>query len=257
MDKQKNTHEIEIDLLPIFKKLLSKVWLMILVGAVFAGLAFGATKAFIKPTYRCSFTAYVNNQHSQSGTGSLSQSDINAAKQLVNTYVKVIKSNAILTAAAEAAGMDVTYGKLQKMVSAEVQGETEIIAVYVVDEDPETAYILANAIAKIAPSYMTNIVEGSSMKIIDYPMYNDSRYKPNYLKYALLAFLIGVVLVIIKVVIDYFRDDNISDESELENRFGLPILGIIPDVLESTAASKKGGYYAYNYAYKSDDQEKR
>ena len=67
--------EIEIDLVPIFKAVISKLWLMILIGAIFAGIAFGATKVIIKPTYRCSFTAYVNNQ---SGKDSLTQQDINA-----------------------------------------------------------------------------------------------------------------------------------------------------------------------------------
>ena len=62
MEEKKMDKEIEIDLIPILKAIVSKIWLMILVGAIFAGIAFGATKVLIKPTYRCSFTAYVNNQ---------------------------------------------------------------------------------------------------------------------------------------------------------------------------------------------------
>lgn len=247
MENKDRSTEIEFDLLPLLKALVSKIWLMVIVGVLIAGVAFGATKAFIKPTYRCGFTAYVNNQHTQGSTDTLSMSDLNAAKQLVETYIQIIRSNTILNAAADSINADLSFDNLQKKVSAEVRGETEVIAVYVVDEDPQTAYILANAIAKTAPTYMSQIVEGSSMKIIDYPMYNDNRYTPNYTRYTLLGFLIGVLIIAVQVIVSYFRDDTIKSEREIEERFDIPILGAIPDVIRSAENAKKG--YAYNYTY--------
>ena len=230
MENTEHKREITIDLLPIFKALWSKLWLILLVGAIFAGIAFGATKLFIKPTYRCSFTAYVNNQHDRE---SLSIQDINAGKQLVDTYVTVIRSNRILEEAAKNAapyiGQIIPVGTLKKMVTTSIQGDTEVIAVYVEHTDPETAYILANAISNTAPTFMSEIIEGSSMKIIDAPMHPDNPYKPNYTRYTLLGFLFGALLVIIKVIIDTVRDDTVKNEHDLEERFSLPILGVIPD----------------------------
>ena len=251
MENNERNKEVEIDLLPILKKILSKLWLIILIGAIFAGIAFGATKLLIKPTYRCGFTAYVNNQHSSE---SLSYQDISAGKQLVDTYVTVIQSNKILTAAAESIGLDMKESALKKIVSASVQNETEVIAVYVVHQDPQTAYILANAIANTAPTYMSDIIEGSSMKIIDYPVFSDARYKPNYTTYALIGFLFGALLVIIKVVIDVLRDDTVASEKEVEERFALPILGVIPDVKQSSDIKGKG-YYGYESRKSSKDKE--
>ena len=248
MENKDNHVEREIDLLPILKALLSKLWLMILIGVIFAGMAFGATKLLVKPTYRCSFTAYVNNQHAQGSTDKLTSSDLNASQQLGATYVRILKSNTILTAALDSLDLDLTYGQFSRMVSAEVQGDTEVIAVYVVNGDPQTAYILANALANTAPTYMTQIVEGSSMKIIDYPMFSDKRYKPSYTKYALLGFLAGLLLVAVIVIIRYLTDDKIKNEHDIEQRFAIPILGIIPDVLQS-AENKGKGYYAYEYGY--------
>ena len=241
-EKRQRSETTEIDIIPLLKALASRIWLMILVGAVFAGIAFGATKVLIKPTYRCSFTAYVNND---SGSDKLTQQDINAGKQLVNTYVNIIRSNTILDAAAESAHLNYTYSQLKKMVSATVQGDTEIIAVFVEHGDPQTAYILANAIAQTAPTYMSQIVEGSSMKVIDYPMYSDKRYKPDYIKYAMLGFLVGAVLVALITVIQYMTDDTVKSDAELEPRFSYPILGIIPDA-RTTGHNKNGDYY-YRY----------
>ena len=255
MENDERKKEIEIDLVPILKAIWSKLWLIVLVGVLVAAMAFVATKIFIKPTYRCGFTAYVNNQHSSE---SLSNQDISAGKQLVDTYVTVIRSNKILTAAAESVGLDIPIATLKKTVTASVQGETEVIAVYVEHRDPQTAYILANAIANTAPTYMSEIVVGSSMKIIDYPMYSDKRYKPNYIKYSLFGFLLGAVLVIIKVIVSTLTDDKVKSVQDIEDRFSLPILGVIPDVLQSSDEKGKG-YYAYGYGEgtSSKDKEKR
>lgn len=250
-NNERNRKEIEIDLWPVLRALWSKLWLIILIGALFAGIAFGATKIFIKPTYRCGFSAYVNNAHNKE---SLTYQDINAGKQLVDTYVTVIRSNKILAAAAESVGVDLSVGALKKTVTASVQGETEVISVYVENRDPQTAYVLANAIANTAPTYMSDIVEGSSMKIIDYPMYSDTRYKPNYIHYALLGFLVGALLVAIKVIIDTLRDNKVKSEHEIEERFSIPVLGVIPDVLQSSEKNSKG-YYAYSYGYGYEDSK--
>ena len=140
--------------------------------------------------------------------------------------------------------LDASYNTLQKLVSTEVKDETEIISVYVVDTDPQFAYDYAQAISKTAPQYMAQIVEGSSMKIIDYPEFSDKRYKPSYSRFALIGFLIGALIVIVFVIIRYFTDDTVKSESDIESSFSIPILGVIPDV--SKASNNHSDYYYYS-----------
>ena len=246
--KSEHKNEIEIDLVPILKTLLPKLWLIILVGVIVGVMAFGATKLLIKPTYRCGFSAYVNNQHAQSADKStLTNQDLVAAQHLTKTLSYIIRSNTILSASLQSINSDISYDQFSRMVSTEIKDETELISVFVVNEDPQTAYDLANAIAKTAPAYMAEIVEGSSMKIVDYPVFSQKRYRPNYMKYAILGFLFGALLVVIIVTIRYFKDDTIRNEVDLEQRFGMPILGLLPDNLDSS--SSKDNYYSYGYDY--------
>ena len=63
--KRKEVPEREIDIIPILKELLKKLWLIILVGLILSGAVFVGTKVLIKPTYRSGFTAYVNNKQSK------------------------------------------------------------------------------------------------------------------------------------------------------------------------------------------------
>lgn len=241
--KKNETPDVEINIIPILKEILRRLWLIALVGLIVGGAVFVGTKIFIKPTYRSGFTAYVNNKQSKENTDFLSSSDISASKQLVLTYQKILTSNTILTASASSMGFDASYGTLQKMVFTEVKDDTEIISVYVVDTDPQFAYEYAQAIAKTAPQYMAEIVEGSSMKIIDHPEFSDKRYKPSYMQFAFIGFLIGAVIVLLFVIIRYFMDDTVKDENEIETRFSIPILGVIPDVTK--ASSNRSDYYYY------------
>ena len=87
------------------------------------------------------------------------------------------------------------------------------------------------------------------MKIIDYPVQSKAPFGPNYMKYALYGFLAGALIVIIKLIIDYFRDDRIKSEQEIEEVFGIPILGVIPDI---TVTSHDRGYYGYQNSRLSD-----
>ena len=242
--KKADTPEVEINIIPLLKEVLRKVWLIVLVGLVVGGAVFVGTKILIKPTYRSGFTAYVNNrQTSKENTDFLTSSDLSASKQLVLTYQKILTSNTILTASAKAMDLDVSYASLKSRVSTEVKDETEIISVYVEDKDPQLAYDYAQAISKTAPQYMAQIVEGSSMKIIDYPEYSDRRFQPSYTRFGLIGFLIGVLVVIVLVVIRYFMDDTVKSENDIETRFNIPILGVIPDI--SKASKNRSDYYDY------------
>lgn len=253
-NKPKINADLEINLGRLLKDIVHRLWLIILVGAIFGAAAFGSTKLLIKPIYRCGFTAYVNNKQVQKSTDYLTSSDVTASQQIVQTYSKILSSSRILTESAKSIGMDPDYNRLKTKVSTEIQDETEIISVYVTDTDPMTAYKFAEAIATTAPGHMADIVEGSSMKIVDYPEYNNQRYAPSYFRYGLIGFFVGVLLVIVWLVIRFLLDDTVKSESDIENRFPIPILGVIPDA--SRANEKNSSYYYNYYEYEQKSEHK-
>lgn len=257
-ENEKNEpRELEINIIPLLKELVKKIWLIALVGLIVGGGVFVGTKLMIKPTYRSGFTAYVNNKQSKENTDYLTSSDVTASKQLVLTYQKILTSNTILTAAAEIIGNDSSYESLNKKVSTEVKDDTEIISVYVVDNNPQFAYDYAQAISKSAPQYMAQIVEGSSMKIIDYPEYSEKRFKPSYTRFALIGFLIGALIVVVFVIIRYFMDDTVKSESDIESSFSIPILGVIPDVSKASNNHSDYYYYSQNSEDKKSESEQK
>ena len=251
MTQIREDDEFTIDLVPLIKALWKRAWLIILVAVLAAGATFGAVKLLVTPTYRSSFTAYVNNKdNSANVNGQLSSSDIVASQNLVNTYAQIITSQTLLEKACKRADMDFSYRQLKEAVTTRIANETEIIEVRVTLDDPQRAADLARAIVMVAPESISDIVTGSSMKIVDRPMVPDKQFAPNYLKMTVLGFLLGFLLAVVVIVVRELLDTHIRDAEGLEERFQIPILGEIPNLL---TAEKNGYRYAY---YSSRPKEK-
>lgn len=237
--------EIEVNIAPLLSAIVKKLWLIVLGAILFALLFQGYTRIFVKPTYRSTFTAFVNNKV-QANKEAVSTQDIQASKELVQTYSRILTSNNVLTASAEFMNLDMPYEQLASCVSAEVETSTQLIRVTVITTNAATSYKLAQAIANTAPTHMGQIVEGSSMKIVDAPQAPKERYGPSYFASSLLGALVGTVVALVYVLIRYFRDDTIKGEGDLEGRYNLPVIGVIPNLYET-----KGYNYAQNEYYQS------
>lgn len=248
-NKREELDEDVIELLPLLKALWRSAWLVVVAALVFGSVTYVATKVFVTPTYRTSFTVYVNNRsNSEESTTVVSSSDLTASQSLVYTYSTIMTSRSVLEAAAAQAGIDSAYETLSEEVSIETVSSTEIMQVYCTMEDPAEALAMAQAIAAVAPDYIAQIVEGSSMQIIDNPVLPTDIYSPSYLKNTLIGMFVGAFLVAAAIVLREFLDDRIKEEGELEKRFGIAIVGVIPNMLE---ASKTDHSYGYGYGHAS------
>lgn len=229
---------------PVFmmRAVLKKLWIIILAAAVAGGLTYAGTKLFIKPVYHSSFTAYINNKKDSSGAGR-SSSDVKASQALVHTYSEIMTSRYVLRAAAETLDIPYSYGKMKSMVSTSINDETGIITVNVDTPSPELSLNLAQEVEKTSLAYTKNIVDGSTMQIIDHPVLPSGIYKPDYIKLAVLGAVAGALLAVILICIKQFFNDKVFSENELSERYNIPVVGVIPDMINTD--KEKGGYIAY------------
>ena len=113
----------EIDLLSLLKAVWKKRILVILITIAVGATTFVGAKLFITPTYRSSFTAYINNNKEVKING-LTNSDVMAAQALARTYSEIITSRTGLEDSAKPLGIS-TSG-LKSKVSTSISSETEI-----------------------------------------------------------------------------------------------------------------------------------
>lgn len=239
-----DTNEVvEIDLQKLFIRWLANWWIIVLCGLIFAFAGLVYTKEFITPMYRASVTIYVNNTRAGNQIDGVSTSSLSASKQLVQTYIKIISSDTVLTKVAEEAGYDMEPSALRGMMSATQEDETELFKVHFSSHDPEKAARLANAVAKVVPTEMAEIVEGSSTKIIDYAKVPDHRYTPSYTKNTVLSGMLGGVVAVAWITIRFLMDVRIKEAEDLTLVYEYPILGQIPNFAQiSSKRSHKSSY---------------
>ena len=192
------------------------------------------------------------NEMWEASAGCTETEAIQASKELVQTYSRVLTSNDVLVASAEFINLDLPYETLSSYVTTNVENKTQLIKVNVITTNANTSYKLAQAIAKTAPTHMSQIIEGSSMKIVDSPQPPKGKYGPNYFTAGLLGFLAGTALAMAYVLIKYFRDDTVKSEGDLEGRYNLPVIGVIPNMTET-----KSFNYAQNDYYQSYETVKK
>ena len=241
--KSRDADTIEFDLRRLLPAILSKIWLIVLVSLLCGMLSLGSTLLLKTPMYKASTMFYVNNSVSLGDASiDISSGDISTSKSLVNSYIVILRTRGTLMDVIDYAGSDRSYGELLSMVSASSVNKTEIFQVTVVSEDPQEAVDLANAIAHVIPKRISSVIEGSSAKVVDYPVRPGSPFTPNYTKDTALGLLVGLLLSVCAIVLLEILDVAIRDEEDLQSFCSYPILASVPDM---TVTSKKGYYRRY------------
>lgn len=221
--------ERAVDLRRVFSVILKRAWIIAIVAAL-SGLAmFFYTSWFVTPTYRASFSAYVNNRIVSEGEIKTSSSDMSASMDLMYVYQDIITSRSVLYEAVRHCD-STDFGDVEQLVQCTVSSNAPILRVYVVSENPKLAYQLACAIEKVAPDYVKAVVDGSSMRTIDSPRVSSKPVSPNISESTTFAVLAGLLITALAVVALDLIHDKVQSSEELEMRYDLPVIGRIPDM---------------------------
>ena len=144
--------------------------------------------------YQSSVSVYVNNARNNQTVDYVTSSNLDASQKLVNTYINIAQSDRVLELVSERLDGVYSVKELREMLTASQVNDTEIFKLYITSPDPEEAARVANVMAEVAPREISDLVEGSSARIIDYAKVPESRYTPSYSKNTVIGGLIGCVL---------------------------------------------------------------
>jgi len=230
---------VEIDLREFFTVLLKRIWLVALCAVLLAGSVLVYTVNFVTPKYQASVSIYVNNNSKTDGAY-ISSADLAVALRLVATYVNIIQSDAVLDKVIEETGLLLSAAQVRSMISAEAMGETEMFRVTVTTPNAQMSADLANAIAAVAPAEISEIIEGSSAKIIDYAKVPTAHSTPNYVVNTVIGGFVGAALAVLAILLQTLMDVRIKSEEDLAKICTIPVLGAIPQLTpEAKTTGKK------------------
>lgn len=255
---EQNEQGFELDIFEMLRELWRKILVIILVAVIGGVIAFGYTFFFVQPSYEAITTLYVNKSSFSLGGANFSLSSGLSTDTLVDIYGVIIKSRTTLEEIAEEAGLDIPTVDLEKMITT-TSTESGALTVSVTCPDPVQAELIANTIAKILPDRIANIVDGSSVRIIDYAIIPSSRSSPDYIRSTLMGILVGAALSVAIILLRFYlissSDSALRSADELKQLCPeIVVLAAIPDMRIN---GKEGYYYSSYYGDNSKENSKK
>lgn len=223
----------ELSLWDAARLLLEKVHWILLAGIAAGLLVYLGVSLLVTPTYESHVSFYVFN--SSNGTvqsGTVNNSDLQAAESLATTYSKILASNSVLDAVLDNLGMDGSLSRkeLGGMVEVSVVPDTQILEVVVASPDPQFACKIADAFARVAPTEIVRITKVGGVEVVDRPEVAAEKSSPRTVFDSAIGFVAGAVVMAVVLILRMMADTTIYLPEDIEKATGMTVLGQIPNI---------------------------
>ena len=238
----------EIDLGALLKTLWSKLWLIILVGILFAGGAFVYTMNLVTPMYSSNTSMYILSRQSSEV---LTSSDLSLSNYLVADYAEIIQSRTVAQAVIDEMGLPYTAEQMLSKISVDVADNARVITIYVIDPDPAEAQAEANCVRDMAAEHIMNVMSIDAVNVVDEANLPYSPYNIHTFRNVLMGGFLGCFLICFIIALRWFLNDTIKTTEDMEKYLGISTLGVIPMSEADRKNSKKAKQWARkHYKYK-------
>lgn len=228
-----------IDLRQLFEIVRRNLLLIVAVTVLFAAGGYLGTTFLITPQYEASAMLIVNSREGQQLQGSVTNDSLNSAKQLVETYSVILKSDTVLDQTIEDLDLPLTYSQLAAKVSITAVNDTQVMKITVQDADVNLAKDIVSNIVEQAPDVIINTVKAGSVEVVSDASANPNPVSPSKSRNTALAGILGCVLVVGILFMKSLFNNRIMTESDISQKLALPILGVIPDSALGDNGSRK------------------
>lgn len=242
--------EETIDLKYLIRLLLGKIWLILLITIIGGAAGFGISKTLMPLEYSSHITMYVQSYYGVSD-GINNQNNISNSKQLVNTYMEVLKDDAVMNAVGDLlitqydsytieqnfnlSNGRITPGSLRSCISISSVTDTSAVNVVATAKNAEIAAAICNNLTSVAPEFVEDAVGVGSINTIDKAKVYNNPVAPNIPKNTILGMAMGFILIVMLLIAIDFFDNTVKDPDALGNKYNKAIIGEI----QQFAAEKK------------------
>lgn len=225
--KYKQRDRYGIDFIELLMALRERAGRILIVTVLTAAFGWGASSFLMTPKYDASINMIVNTQ--TGALRSVTNDSISSAKNLVDTYAIIIKSNTVLNKVIDNLKLDMTYGELYRQISVNAVNSTQVMKISVRNSDRTLAMKIVEDISSTAPEIITDAVEAGSCKVISQVEANEKPVSPDIVQNTVVSGMLGLLIYTGIVVVRVFLNDYIIDDIDIEEKLGMPVLGIVPD----------------------------
>lgn len=237
----------QISIKDLFLLFWNHIILLIIMLVVGAASAYAYTTFAIAPQYSSHISMYV--QTYTDITNENSYNDISKSKQLINTYIQVLKDDAVMTSVGEellksfdtetlSGSFAMSDGRIKpsslaSCISISTVTDTSAITIVATTKNAELSAAVCNELCKQANYFTDKAIGVGEIKSIDTAKVYPNPVSPNKIKNTALG---GIALMMIAAfvifIIDFF-DNTIKGSEYLSKKYKKAILGEIDDVVVS------------------------
>lgn len=219
-------NRIELDLLALVKTLLRKAWFVVLISVLCGGMYTAYTYFFVAPQYEARISLYITNSNRPTDINNITSSDLSASYMLLQSYATIIQSESVLDGILKLSGVEYSTEELALMMTLDAPQNTPVLLVNITNSNPEVAALLANAAAEYAASNLSQIISGSSVRVLDYAKVPTKKTSPSYSKVLVFGGAAGFIVSVCIVILLSLRKRRIKSDKDFKN-FKYPVLGWI------------------------------
>ena len=196
------------------------------------------TVFFITPIYSSTAKFYVNNIQGQSTA--VSSQDMNASKSLAESSIVIVKqSTSLLERVIEESGVGISAKALKNSITTGTYSGTEAFYISVDHADPEKALAIANAFYTVIPSAIPEIINKGDVSQMDPPRLAREPDSPNVAINTVIGAILGIAVSFLVFFLVEVLDNTIYTEDDVKDKFGYPIVGLIPTIVTEEAVRTK------------------
>lgn len=233
--------------------LWSRIWILIISLAVGAGAAYAYTTFAIDPQYSSHISMYVQTYTGITNDQENAYNDISKSKQLINTYIQVLKDDAVMESVGKElcnqfdeniisesfsmANGNIKPSSLASHISITTVTDTSAITITATTKNAELSAAVCNELCKQANYFTDKAIGVGEIKSIDTARVYPNPVSPNKTKNTVIGGLALMLLAVFVIFLIDFFDNTIKDPEVLSAKYKKAILGEIEDV--ATSKSKK------------------
>ena len=246
MNKRVNS----IDLVKLMMYVLKRLWLVIICAEICFGVAYYHTAFRTPDTYTASGTMYVNNGNpSLENYQYTNSADLNTARQLIDTYLIVVKSEKVMGTVVQELSKkypDITASQVSGSLSMASVSETGVAAVRSRTTNPQLSADIVNTVLEVAPEEIIRVVNAGNIEIIDYatvPVFPDGR---NSMRRGIVGAMFGAVLAVGALIMLFLLNTRITSAGELTENYTPPVLASIQRTRKDNGDDDLGSFILTN-----------
>lgn len=212
----------------ILKYVLTKLHIVAIIFAVVLIAGEIYTNFMKTPLYQSQTQVVLLNDNSSNTA--ITATDVQLSNNLVKTYAEIVKSSNVLDQTVKNLNLNYSGEALRNKITVSTVTSTQLITIKVSDENNLTAQVIANEIAKVFKQEIKKIYNIDNVQIVDTADLANAPYNINLIRQTALYAAIGLALGIGVACAMYLLDTSIKDSETVENRVGLTVLGVIPNI---------------------------